>query len=87
MLNPSSETLRKGPKWDILLNFAPWRPLGANFDIEPLNIMGDWYESAKRGDSGPLVLWNFEFLQKKTQMLQINDNLDIFDYMNKEIKE
>ena len=64
MVNPSSKTLRKGPKWDILLDFAPWRPLVANFDMEPLNIMGDWYESAKRGDSGPPMLWNYEFLQK-----------------------
>ena len=34
--HPSSETLRKGTKWDVSLNLAPM----ASFDMEPLNIIG-----------------------------------------------
>ena len=86
MLNPSSETLRKGPKWDVLLNFAPWRPLVANFDMEPLNIMGDWYESAKRGDSGPPVLWNYEFLQKKHRCFKLTTTLTYLTIWIKKLK-
>ena len=45
--------------------------------MEPLKIMGDWYHSAKMGDSGPPVveIW---ILNRKKQMFQINDNLDLY---------
>ena len=75
--HPSIETLRNGPKWDILLNFAPGGPPKANLDMEPLNIMGDWYQ-VERSRLWSLPLSKYQFLQKKTQMFQINGNLDIF---------
>ena len=44
----------------------------ANLDMEPLNIMGDWYQVERS-----LPLSRYYFLQKKTQMFQIFGNLDI----------
>ena len=74
--HPSIETLRNGPKWDISLNFAPGGPPMANLDMEPLNIMGDWYQVERKPTLAPLVIEKY-FLQKKTQMFQINDDFDI----------
>ena len=56
-------------------------PPMANFEVEPTNIMGDWYYSAKMGDSGPFIvgLW---FFTKKTQIFEINDDLDICFLLN-----
>ena len=65
--------------WGSMSRFAIRGPPMANFDMEPLRIMGDWYYSAKMGNSG-LPLWKYDFLQKKTQMFQINDDLDNIKY-------
>ena len=66
----------KSKKWDVLLNFAPGGPPMANLDMEPLDIMGDWYQVERKPTLKPPVV-EILFFTEKTQMFQINDDPDI----------
>ena len=48
-----------------------------NLDKEPLNIMGDWYQVERKPTLKPPVVEVLIFFQKKTQMFQINGDLDL----------
>ena len=54
----------------------------ANLDMEPLNIMGYWTIGIrlKETDSEASHCRDINFYRKKTQMFQINGNLDIIEY-------
>ena len=49
----------------------------ANLDMEPLDIMGEWYRVERKPTLEPPVVEILIFTEKKTQMIQINDDLDI----------
>ena len=49
----------------------------ANLEMEPLDIMGEWYRVERKPTLEPPVVEILIFTEKKTQMIQINDDLDI----------
>ena len=49
----------------------------ANLEMEPLDIMGEWYRVERKPTLEPPVVKILIFTEKKTQMIQINDDLDI----------
>ena len=53
----------------------------ANLDMEPLNIMGELVSGWKKPTLKPPVVEILIFTEK-TQMFQINGNLDIYDVMH-----
>ena len=66
--HPSIETLKKSPKCDVSLNFAPGGPPMANLDMEPLDIMGDWYQVERKPTLKPPVVEILIFTEKNTDV-------------------